>query len=681
MRPHLMLLRVAYLPLVFVLAMGQAHAADSSSSETASSDHDRAEKRGPLFPPFKKKAAAQAEEPAPSPQRAAGPDPNAPAVEPPSEPPPPTTPSEGIMTWVDRMEGEIPSKEQIKAIQEATETHDAERALVDELSGGEIPVAFYDDPQKALTEAVADAKGVDPAEFDIPIEVNPAVEKWIQYFTGSGRKYYERWLSRAPRYQPMMREKLAKAGLPQDLVYLSMIESGYNPHAYSHSDAAGLWQFIPSTGRVYDLRIDWWVDDRRDPEKSLAAAITFLGELHRMFGDWRLAWAAYNGGPGRVKRAIDRAGSKDFWTLASGTHLHPETENYVPKIMAAAIIGHHPERYGFGRYGSTDEPPQEPLQYDVARVEGSVEFEVLARCAGTTVDELKELNPALRRFATPAEGYEVRIPRGTQETFLAALSEVPAEQRITVVRHTVRRGETLSTIASRYNTTVDDLSRANQLKNVNRIVVGMNLVIPRNSPGWTPPPEPPATKGEPGVVLAAVGQPQSGPSVAKVTRPASKSPSVHVVKGGETLTTLAERYGTTVAAIKSKNGLKSSTILVGQRLQLPDGSAASVPSAPRFHVVAPGETLSKIARRYNLEPAKLQEWNRISDPSHIEVGQRVSVDGPNPGAVRWTQYVVQRGDSLSKIATRHACTVEELRSWNSLKDSVIQPGQTLKIQN
>jgi membrane-bound lytic murein transglycosylase D len=662
MRPHLMLLRVAYLPLVLVLAMGQAHAADNSSAQT-----DRSEKRGLVFPPFKKKAQPAPEpaptEPAPTEPPPAGPDPNAPA--------------DGIWTWVDRMEGEIPSKEQVEAIQEVTEEHEAERALVDELSGGEVPTAFYEDPQKALAEAPADPKGIDPAEFDIPIEVNAAVEKWIQYFTGSGRKYYERWLSRAPRYQPMMREKLEAVGLPQDLVYLSMIESGYNPHAYSHSDAAGLWQFIPSTGRVYDLRIDWWVDDRRDPEKSLTAAITFLGELHRMFGDWRLAWAAYNGGPGRVRRAIDRSGSKDFWTIAQGSHLHPETQNYVPKIMAAAIIGHHPERYGF-----TNVLPQEPLHYDVARVEGSVEFEVLARCANTTVDELVALNPALRRFATPPEGYDVRIPRGSQQVFLAALAEVPPEQRITVVRHTVRRGETLSTIASRYGTTVDDLSRANQLKNVNRIVVGMNLVIPRSGAGdFSPPPEPPATSGEPGVVLAAVSSPKSAPSVAKVTRPAPKAPAVHVVKRGETLTTLAERYGTTVAAIKSKNGLKTSTILVGQRIVLPEGSAASVPASPKVHVVAPGETISKIARRYGVDPAKLQEWNRISDPSHIEVGQKVTVDGPNPDAVRWKQYVVQNGDSLSKIATRHACTVEELRAWNSLQGSVIQPGQMLKIQN
>jgi LysM repeat protein len=185
------------------------------------------------------------------------------------------------------------------------------------------------------------------------------------------------------------------------------------------------------------------------------------------------------------------------------------------------------------------------------------------------------------------------------------------------------------------------------------------------------------------VVLAAVRAPAAAPAatpaVAKVTR-GPKKPQVHVVKRGETLSILAERYGTTVAALKAKNGLKSSTILVGQRLTLPDGSSASVPAEPRVHVVAAGETLTKIARSYNVDVSKLQEWNHIDDTAHIEVGQRLTVDGPNAAAVRWTQYTVQSGDSLSKIAVRHECTVEELRSWNSLNGSVIQPGQTLKIQ-
>ncbi|MEM6929751.1 MAG: lytic transglycosylase domain-containing protein, partial [Myxococcota bacterium] len=302
-------------------------------------------------------------------------------------------PDEGRWAWVDAMGGEIPTDDQMEAITEIQEQHLAEQELIDELSGRAPPVQFYRDPVIALATDPLLLDLVDTGEFDIPVEINPWVEKWVRYFNqGRGRQYMERWLSRAPRYEPMMREALAEVGLPQDLVYLSMIESGYNAQAYSRAAAAGMWQFMTKTGLEMGLRIDWWVDERRDPEASLQAAITYLSQLRENFGDWRLAWASYNGGPGRVQRAITRSGSRDFWRLANGPYLHPETDNYVPKIMAAAIIGKHPERYGFERAVGT-----EALDYDKARVEGSVELEVLAQCAGVSTDEIRELTPALRR--------------------------------------------------------------------------------------------------------------------------------------------------------------------------------------------------------------------------------------------------------------------------------------------
>jgi membrane-bound lytic murein transglycosylase D len=582
------------------------------------------DRQGGVFPPRKQKAApveeaAPAADPPPVvvDEGEGPPDPNAPAV----EPPPPAevapdapaaepTGAEGIWDWVDRMEGEIPSPEQVQAIREVTEEQSSERALIDDLSGAPPPVRFYEDPRAALTVDPLYLDLVDQREFDIPIDKNPMVEKWIRYFTGSGRKYYTKWLARSTRYQPMMHAALKEAGLPQDLVYLSMIESGYNTHAYSHADAAGLWQFIPSTGKLYDLRIDWWVDERRDPEMALHAAIAFLGELHGMFGDWRLAWAAYNGGPGRVRRAIAHTGTKDFWAIAAGTSLHPETDNYVPKIMAAAIIAKHPERYGFTGIEYEDE-----LVYETQHVEGAVELEVLARCADTSLDELQELNPAIRRYATPAEGYDVRMPIGRGSQFVAALDAVPQSERMTVVRHTVRRGETLSNIAAKYGTTVSDVSRANNLRNVNRIYVGMNLVIPRT--GSAPP---------------------------------------------------AAREDVTLASVR------------------PDAATTPKPAAttkkPTTHTVVRGDALSDIARRYGVSAGDLQRWNHISDASHIEVGQRLSVSGTaaaSSSGSGWTTYVVRRGDSLGAIADRHDCTVSELKSWNSLRTTVIQPGQKLRI--
>lgn len=533
----------------------------------------------------------------------AGPDPDAPADDPPAE-----RTEEGIWTWVDRMEGEIPSPEQVQALQEVTEEESSERALIDDLAGAPVNVRFYDDPADALAIDPLYLDLVDPREFDIPVEINPWVEKWVRYFMGSGRKYYTKWLARSTRYQPMMHAALQDAGLPRDLVYLSMIESGYNTHAYSHADAAGLWQFIPTTGRLYDLRIDWWVDDRRDPEMALDAAISFLGELHGMFGDWRLAWAAYNGGPGRVRRAIERSGTKDFWTIAEGTSLHPETENYVPKIMAAAIIAKHPERYGFTGIEYEDE-----LEYDVTHVDGAVELEVLAKCAGTSLDELKALNPGLRRYATPSDGYDLRVPVGRTDTFVAALADVPQSERLTVVRHTVRRGETLSIIAAKYGTSVSDVSRANNLRNINKIYVGMTLVIPRHGD---------AEASRETATLASVT-----PSAAAPTPIAKAKPAVHVVARGDSLSAIATRYHVTVTDLQRWNGIRNAShIEVGQRIALSGSGAASSSSGSGWttYTVRRGDSLGRIAGKYGCSVGELREWNGIRG-SVIHPGQKLKV--------------------------------------------------------
>ncbi|MBW2256464.1 MAG: transglycosylase SLT domain-containing protein, partial [Deltaproteobacteria bacterium] len=405
-------------------------------------------------PPADEAAAAPAE----------GPDLNAPAEE---------SAEEGVWTWVARMEGEVPDPNMVEAVEERFEEQLAESALIDDLGGVDVPRGFYEDPAAELAGDPLFLDLVDPSEFDIPVVVNDQVEKWVRYFTGDGRKYYERWMRRSTRYRPMMYAALEEAGLPSDLVYLSMIESGYNAHAYSHAHAVGLWQFIPSTGRLYGLRVDWWVDQRRDPALSTEAALDFLAELHEMFGGWELAWAAYNGGPGRVRRAIASAGTDDFWEIATGSSLHSETENYVPKLMAAAIIGKHLDRYGF-----TDISYEDELLYDTTSVEGMVEVAVLARCGGMEERAFRYLNPALRRWATPEGTTEIRVPVGKGEAFLAALDDVPHADRLTFVRYKVRRGDTLTAIAARYGVDVADLVRVNTLRNANRIFVGMTLVVP-----------------------------------------------------------------------------------------------------------------------------------------------------------------------------------------------------------
>jgi membrane-bound lytic murein transglycosylase D len=327
----------------------------------------------------------------------------------------------------------------------------------------------------------------------------------------------------------------------------------------------------------------------------------------------------------------------------------------VPKIMAAAIIGKHPERYGF-----TEVDYQPELVYDTVHVDGSVELEVIAKCADVAVDDLKWLNPALRRYATPPEGYDVRIPVGRKETFVAALDKVPKDQRLTVVRHTVRRGETLSTIASRYGTSVSAVSSANGLKNVNRIYVGMTLVIPRH--GSAP-------------VAVASSSRSSGASSSSSSRP-----TVHTVRRGDTLSGIAGRYGLTVSQLKAYNGLSSSTIMAGQKLKLTGSGGATSGGAGVTHVVQRGESLSAIASRYGTTASAIQRANGIQNASHIVVGQRLKVSPGSGSGSSWTTYTVRSGDSLGKIASRYGCSVQELQSWNGIRGSTIHPGQQIKIR-
>ncbi|MEN0063663.1 MAG: LysM peptidoglycan-binding domain-containing protein [Myxococcota bacterium] len=621
-------------------------------------------------------------------------------------------PDEGRWAWVDAMGGEIPTDDQIEAIEEIQAQHLSEQELIDDLSGRAAPVDFYRDPIIALATDPLLLDLVDAAEFDIPMETNEWVAKWVRYFNqGRGRQYFERWLERATRYEAWMRTGLEEVGLPGDLVYLSMIESGYSNQAYSRAAAAGMWQFMTKTGLEMGLRIDWWVDERRDPEASLEAAITYLAQLRETFGDWRLAWAAYNGGPGRVNKAIGRAGSRDFWTLANGPYLHPETDNYVPKIMAAAIIAKHPDRYGFTLPKGGD-----PLAYDKAKVDGSVELEVLAKCAGVTIEEIRELNPALRRFATPPEGYEVRVPKGKRDAFLAALEAIPVEERLTVIRHRVRRGDTLAIIAQRYGSTVAEIRRANGLRSVNRIAVGWTLVIPQTG-GASKKEEPDKTKANDKTVhVVRRGDTLSGIAAEhsldeatlrsyngitddqsilvgqrlRLTEPGpepEQTGPVHTVRYGETLGGIAKRYSVPLSEVMELNGIKNAwKIEVGQPIRLPvDARVKPAPRLARYHTVRRGETLSHIARKYRVTVKGLMRLNRLSDPSLIRAGQRLRLvgDPPKSRPARekvWATHTVRRGESLAKIASRYGCSVADLMGWNELSDTTIQPGQTLRVK-
>lgn len=564
---------------------------------------------------------------------------DAPAVQAPSTVEAGTSKEGSIWDWIeatDTGEEQAPTEanpelepvdsEAIEASEELEKSRDAERSIISQATRYESPVPFYVDPQGTLESDPLHLSSINPDEFDIPIVVNDAVIKWMEYFTGSGRKHYARYLGRSTKYQPMMKEKLRAAGMPEDLVYLSMIESGYNPHAYSSAAAAGLWQFISSTGKMYDLRIDQWVDERRDPEMATDAAIRLLSDLYQQYGDWYLAWAAYNAGPGRINRAQKTYGKIDFWTMVNKGSFRPETDNYVPKLLAAAIIGKHPERYGF-----TDIEYQDPDNTQTVEVGAGLGLDVLARCAQLDNEEFQRINPHLRRWALPPtpDKQRINIPAGSKETFLARLEQLPAEERRTFAHHTVRRGETLSTIAGKYGVSMSELQSTNRIANANKIYPGMNLVIPSKGGSLPQALTSTTTTATSASTKTSSPRPEAATSTRTATAPRTQTIS-HVVRKGETLSTIASTYRVSQADLQSWNGIRNANhVMVGQSLKIQTKASTSASSSKSSstvstHTVRKGDTLSAIAAKYGLTLDQLRRLNGLKG-SHIEVGQKLKV--------------------------------------------------------
>ena len=329
---------------------------------------------------------------------------------------------------------------------------------------------YFQDEASFQEEEVAEEP-----EFDIPIVINGKVEQFIKYYQTRGRKVFSRWLARSKRYIPLMKEILREKGLPEDLVYLALIESGYNPRAYSRRKAMGLWQFMYNTGKRYGLKVDWWIDERRDPVKSTIAAARHLKHLYDRFECWYLAAAGYNAGEGKIQRAIKRYKTEDFWELTKYRYLKRETKNFIPKMIAAALIAKNPEEYGF-----SDISYEEPIRFETVKVPDATDLRVIAKASRSTYEELKRLNPELRRWCTPPNypDYELKLPYGKKEIFLRNFSKIPPSKRVTFRRHVVRSGETLSHIALRYRSDIGAIMRMNGIGNRHRIRAGQSLIIP-----------------------------------------------------------------------------------------------------------------------------------------------------------------------------------------------------------
>lgn len=445
-------------------------------------------------------------------------------------------------------------------------------------------------------------------QADIPIDLTPEVIAYIQYFRTVKRGFFERSLSRSTAYLPMIQTVFREQGLPLDLAYKAMIESGFNPRALSRAYALGMWQFMYRTGLLYGLRRNTYIDDRMNPEKSTHAAARHLNHLYDYFGDWRLVVAAYNCGQGRMDRAIAKSGTRDFWKIDV---LPRETRNHVPKYMAMVIIAKDPAFFGF-----EDVVYQPPVSYDKVTLTEPVNLRLAAECAGTTYTWLRQLNPELRRPYTPPamqrNAYNLRVPKGAGAKFRANYAQIPAHKKIQLVDYEVKRGDTLSGIAYRVGVSPSDLQAANGITNPRRLQIGQKLSIPMY---------PHAQR------LSAATQARPVREIKNIEKPDPEHyRQINVtVRTGDTLWDIAKRKGITVSHLRAWNNLNTNrTIHPGDRLTLwvpKDGTSTST----IFYTVQTGDTLWSIARTFDTSVSALQSWNDIRRPSRLRPGTRIRV--------------------------------------------------------
>lgn len=463
--------------------------------------------------------------------------------------------------------------------------------------------------------------------YDIDVETygsHSRVKYYLDFFQGPARDRMSVWLQRMPRYEPMIRAKLKEYQVPEDMVYLALIESGFSNTATSRARATGMWQFMKGTAKLYGLKIDSWVDERRDPVRATDAAARHLADLRDQFGSMYLAAAAYNAGAGKVGRGLRRLPGDDddeeenadatFFRLYDTRFLRRETKDYVPKLIAAALIAKQPEKYGFERPAGID-----PLAYDSLVVPDATGLDVIARLADTTVTALRELNPQYIRLVTPPRRESVvRLPLGSGDRVAERYASLPDKGRVSYVEHTVTRGQSLSTIARLYRVTPTLITDANPGLRARRLKPGTHILIPTS---FVPP------------------QPEAAPVAARPGPGHGGTTIRYKVRSGESLWTIAGKYNTTVARLRSLNALsRNETLRAGQVIRVPAAvdtvsdpgsssraAAQAAPAGPRTHLVRRGETLSSIASRYRVGLSALREANNLDADSMLKAGARLVI--------------------------------------------------------
>lgn len=444
---------------------------------------------------------------------------------------------------------------------------------------------------------------IDPSpevEYDLPLELHIKVLKYIELFQTSRRKNFTRGLVRTKKYEDLVKAIFREEGVPTDLYYLALVESAYNPRAYSRAKAMGIWQFIYTTGRAYGLHRTHWIDERRDPDKSSRAAARHLRDLYEDLGSWPLALAAYNSGINRVKRAIAKAGSRDFWKL----RLPAQTRNYVPAFFAAMIISKEPETYGF----IIEYEP--PIEYDTVEVEGGTRLSLIAAFCSTSLRQIKDINPELRQGVVPPGGrYTVRIPPGSEEVVLEGLARTPVPKITGGSRYRIRSGDTLSTISLRFGTTIEAIQEVNNLSD-HFIRAGGTLIIPGSG--------------------IAGGSIPSAPQI-EIAMPASGR---YRVRRGDSLWSVSRKFSLSLERLMSINGLTAGSVLqIGQVLALRPQSGGSVARTKEnktgtfFYRVRRGDNLWKIARRFDTDIKAILHANDMKSGQVIYPGERLVIPG------------------------------------------------------
>ncbi len=477
----------------------------------------------------------------------------------------------------------------------------AEPAVIDEIADIDLPEGDPVLARKAQKELIS-------VRHDLPLTVNQSVLQYLSFFsTPRGRAIVEHGLERAGRYSEMIRRVLQEEGVPQDLIYLAQAESAFQPRAVSHSGARGIWQFMPFRGEQYDLERSYWVDERSDPEKATRAAARHMRDLYAMFGDWYLVMAAYNSGPGTVVKAVQRTGYADFWELQKRKALPKQTQNYVPIILALALVAKDPALYG------VQIDPEKPPAAETIQLLHPVSLRLAADASGADVDDLQLLNPQLLHGLTPKEsGFELRLPAGAAKTFQQNIAQVPEEKWTSWRLHAVASGETLGEIARQYRVTVAALAAANHLDAHATVAAGSLLNVP------TPPP------------------------AARLVR--------YRVQRDDSLEGIADRFDVTVEELKRWNHIRGGHVARGSRLRIyaggvpPGASRGEAKPASRGHLamksvaergseesstleyrVKPGETLYSIARQYQTTVSALRQWNAFLADRDLQAGDVLTI--------------------------------------------------------